>query len=69
MLHVHNRYLPTQAELDWANELLKDVLYSSVLNIKFKNAGLCPKYFHEMDTQVDYRQYGAILEELFTSKP
>lgn len=59
---------PTQAQLDWANEALKDVFCSCILNMKLRRAGLCQKYFCEMTTQGEYRQYNAALEELLLKK-
>ena len=65
----HNlTHKPTQDELDWASELLKDVFCGCILNMKLRRAGLCPKYFCEMTMQGDYRQYGTVLEELLLKK-
>lgn len=59
---------PTQAQLDWASEALKDVFCGCILNMKLRRAGLCPKYFSEMTSQGDYRRYNVILEELLLKK-
>lgn len=54
----------SQADLDWAHELLKDVLCGCALNMKLKRAGLCPKFFVEMNHDEDFRQYVEILDHL-----
>lgn len=66
--HPNLLHQPTQAELDWASEMLKNIFCSCVLNIKLKNAGLCPTYFCEMKSPIDYRNYGAILEDLLCKR-
>ena len=60
---------PSQVEIDWASEQVKDMFCGCLLNIKLRRAGLCPKYICEMNSSHDYRQYGAILAELLLKKP
>ena len=60
---------PSQADLDWAREMLKDVLCGCVLNMKLKKAGLCPKFFAEMQHDEDFRQYVEILDHLLFKHP
>lgn len=47
----------------WANNKIKDLLFGCILNIKFKNSGLCKKYLCDM-THKEYTEYLNLMSAL-----
>lgn len=59
----------TELEALWLKEKIDDLLCSIILNVKLRNAGICPKYFIEMkDGSGDYLQYCMIIDNLLLKK-
>ena len=54
---------PTQADHDWADEAIKDLMLGCALNFRLKNSGICSKYLFEM-TNEELISYTEMIEEL-----
>jgi hypothetical protein len=52
---------------EWASEKVKDILFSCILNARLKRAGLCSKYFFEMN-EADLNDYCQIIIDLHDRK-
>jgi hypothetical protein len=45
----------------WADEKIKDLLFSCVFNVKLRQSGLCKKLLCEMN-EAEYRDYALLVE-------
>lgn len=58
------RVKPTESQLAWAREAVKDVFLVCVLNITLKNGDVCQKYLHEMNS-TEACEYFRMVNDLF----
>lgn len=54
----------TRAQLEWAQEAVKDVFLACVLNITLKNGDVCTKYLHQMNDD-EGAVYFQLVHDLF----
>jgi len=58
---------PKPEDLAWAKEKLKDVVFSSVLNIKLFQTGICAKLTCEMNAQ-ELARYNELIQSMHIVK-
>ena len=56
-----------QNDLEWAKNLLDDIVFGCILNIKFYQSGICEKLFIDMYSS-DLEEYKKLLAIIFNDE-